>query len=307
VQRVALKLAEPAKLLIVIGIAYSLAQSGWYFLSDPQLQPIGDTPRSVIGHNRQTPMSVSQIIESNLFGDAGAGGARTVADDNPPDTRLRLTLEGIFRADKADQSAAIVAEQGRPGELYVIGESMPGNAVLTEVFEDRIVFRRGANYETLRFSEETPLLTNDDPIAAAASSGPRSPGQSANPRRVNPTQRASTRAGALDATPGRSLGEVVADYRDRLQSDPEGTLNNLGLQPITTGAAEGYRLGNLAQSPYLSQTGLQAGDIILSVNGNPVGNVARDQMQIDNIMAQGSARLEVQRGDRRFFVTASLR
>jgi general secretion pathway protein C len=109
------------------------------------------------------------------------------------------------------------------------------------------------------------------------------------------------------ATSDRSLDEVVADYRDRLQSDPEGTLNNLGLQPISSGAAEGYRLGNLAQSPYLSQTGLQAGDIILSVNGNPVGNVAQDQMQIDNIMAQGSARLEVQRGDRRFFVTASLR
>jgi general secretion pathway protein C len=307
VQRVALKFAEPAKLLIVIGIAYSLAQSGWYFLSDPHLQPIGDAPRSAIGQNRQAPMSISEIIESNLFGDAGAGAARTVADDNPPDTRLRLTLEGVFRADNADQSAAIVAEQGRPGELYVIGESMPGNAVLTEVFQDRIVFRRGANYETLRFSEETPLLTNDSPVAAAASSGPLSPGQSGDPRGANPRQRASAGVQSPGATSDRSLDEVVADYRDRLQSDPEGTLNNLGLQPISSGAAEGYRLGNLAQSPYLSQTGLQAGDIILSVNGNPVGNVAQDQMQIDNIMAQGSARLEVQRGDRRFFVTASLR
>jgi hypothetical protein len=30
-------------------------------------------------------------------------------------------------------------------------------------------------------------------------------------------------------------------------------------------------------------------------------------MEIDNVLAQGSARLEVQRGARRFFVTASLR
>jgi general secretion pathway protein C len=306
VQSVALKLAEPAKILIVIGIAYSLAQAGWYFVSDPQLQPIGDAPQTIAGRNHPAPMSVRDIIESNLFGDAIGSAARTL-DDHPPDTRLRLTLEGVFRADNADQSAAIVAEQGRPGQLYAIGESLPGNAVLTEVFEDRIVFRRGANFETLRFSEETPLLRGSGPIEAASSSGQPTLTQQSNLRSAHQTARPSARGASSNATPNRPLDEVVADYRDRLESDPEGTLNNLGLQPIATGAAKGYRLGNLAQSPYLSQTGLQAGDIILSVNGNPVGNIAQDQMQIDNIMAQGSARLEVQRGDRRFFVTASLR
>jgi general secretion pathway protein C len=305
VQRVAVKLSEPAKILIVIGIAYSLAQSGWYFVSDPQLQTIGDTPQAIGGGNRPAPLSVREIIDSNLFGD-GLADAPASLDDSPPDTRLRLTLEGVFHSADADQSAAIVAEQGRPGKLYVIGESLPGNAVLTEVFEDRIVFRRGASYETLRFSEETPLLRGETPVSAATASGQPTVSRQDRPNRANPIKRLSAGAGTSD-TADRSLDEVVADYRDRLESDPEGTLNNLGLQPISTGAAEGYRLGNLAQSPYLSGTGLQSGDIILSVNGNPVGNVSQDQMQIDNIMAQGSARLEVQRGNRRFFVTASLR
>jgi general secretion pathway protein C len=51
---------------------------------------------------------------------------------------------------------------------------------------------------------------------------------------------------------------------------------------------------------------LQPGDIILSVNGQAVGDIRQDQKQIDNLLAQGSARLEVQRGNRRFFITASL-
>ena len=305
-QRVALKLAEPAKILIVIGIAYSLAQSGWYFVSDPQLQSIGDTALVIPGKNRPAPMSVREIIDSNLFGE-GLSDAPGTVDDSPPNTRLRLTLEGVFRSDDADQSAAIVAEQGRPGELYVIGESLPGNAVLTEVFQDRIIFRRGASYETLRFSEETPLLRGERAVGNPSSSSGPAVGRQDNSRGGSRIERPSTGAGASEAAPKRPLDEVVADYRERLESDPEGTLNTLGLQPISSGAAEGYRLGNLAQSPYLSGTGLQSGDVILSVNGNPVGNVAQDQMQIDNIMAQGSARLEVQRGDRRFFVTASLR
>ncbi len=96
-------------------------------------------------------------------------------------------------------------------------------------------------------------------------------------------------------------------YRDRLQQDPTGTLSALGVAPVSTSGAQGYRVDNLAGSPYLAQTGLQAGDVVLSVNGRPVGDIQSDQAEIDNIVAQGSARLEVQRGTRRFFVTTSLK
>ncbi len=99
----------------------------------------------------------------------------------------------------------------------------------------------------------------------------------------------------------------MQSYRDRLQQDPTGTLNSLGVAPVSTSGAQGYRVDNLAGSPYLAQTGLQAGDVVLSVNGRPVGDIQSDQAEIDNIVAQGSARLEVQRGTRRFFVTTSLK
>jgi len=310
VQQLALKFAEPAKLLIVIGIAYSLAQAGWYFVSGPQPQPLSATTGPVGTSSGPAPLTVAQIVQRNLFGDAGAIDAG-VTDQAPPDTRLRLTLEGVFRADDPAQSAAIVAEQGRPGELYLVGATLPGNAVLTEVFEDRIVFRRGANFETLRFSEDPPLLTRDDTRneTAQASRGglgagsPQTDNGTTNNRGASSTGQARLGSDAAN----RPLDEVMAEYRDRLQSDPEGTLNSLGIAPVAGESAEGYRLGNLAQSPYLSGTGLQAGDVILSVNGKPVGNVSQDQMQINDIMSQGSARLEVQRGTRRFFVTASLR
>jgi type II secretory pathway component PulC len=111
--------------------------------------------------------------------------------------------------------------------------------------------------------------------------------------------------GEDDAAPD-SAEAAVLEYRERIEDDPAGTLQELGVSPVSDGAAEGYRIGDLAQSPYLSQTGLQPGDVILSINGRPVGDLDQDRLELDNVLAEGSARLEIQRGTRRFFVTASL-
>ncbi len=59
-------------------------------------------------------------------------------------------------------------------------------------------------------------------------------------------------------------------------------------------------------STYLRQTGLQQGDIILSVNGKPTNQVGKSKQMIQTLLAEGSARIEIQRGSRRFFITASI-
>jgi len=59
-------------------------------------------------------------------------------------------------------------------------------------------------------------------------------------------------------------------------------------------------------STYLRQTGLQQGDIILSVNGKPTNQVGKSEQMIQTLLAEGSARIEIQRGSRRFFITASI-
>ena len=122
----------------------------------------------------------------------------------------------------------------------------------------------------------------------------------ANARRAN---RRAPNARTIQTTPR----EFVEKYAEKLKGDPEGVIRELGLSPVSAGSSDGYRLGNLANSPYLSQTGLQPGDVILSVNGQAVGDIQRDRQQIEGLLQQGSARLEVQRGTRRFFVSASLR
>ena len=295
------RLVEPAKILIIIGIAYSLATAGWYVISGPTPAALSDAKSPTQRSAGKASLSVADIIAHNLFGQAQLSGAAPATFD-APETRLRLTLEGVFKADKPEESAAIVSEQGKPGELFLVGGKMPGNAVLTEVHADRIVLRRGTVFETLRFSDEPSVLTANSrdelpPMNDAAVEEPM----------VEPSVEGGEPPPEASSGESPAIGNVVQSYRERLQQDPAGTLNSLGVAPVSSSGAKGYRLDSLAGSPYLAQTGLQAGDVVLSVNGRPVGDVQQDQAEIDNIVAQGSARLEVQRGTRRFFVTASLK
>jgi general secretion pathway protein C len=227
-------------------------------------------------------------------------------------TRLPLALLGVFAADADDGSAAIVSQSGRPGLLYHIGEELPGSATLVEVHDNHVVLLRAGVRETLHFpapgenlasrTRSVPDFSNDaipeyqEPVY-----------EESYPEEVyEETYEEPYQEPQADGAETGSVQEMVDEYRDELEADPSAALEELGVTAVSEDGAEGYRVGNLAQSPYLSQTGLQPGDVILSVNGRPVGDLQQDRLELDNVLAQGSARLEVQRGDRRFFVTASL-
>ena len=306
VHSLANRLVEPAKIFVIIGIAYSLATTGWYLVSGPAPVTLADDKPKATRVGLKPALTVPEIAARNLFGRTDAA-TQPVAYD-APETHLRLTLEGVFQAEIPEESAAIVAEPNKPGELYLVGGKLPGNVVLAEVHADRIVLRRGGAVETLRFSDEPSLLTatnHDEPPVAESVDMPleEHPPEADNEA---PSEQ-PIEAQIPEANESASLSTVVQSYREKLQQDPVGTLNSLGVAPVSSSGAQGYRLDNLASSPYLAQTGLQPGDVVLSVNGRPVGDVQSDQAQLDNIVAQGSARLEVQRGSRRFFVTASLK
>src|SRR6202008_21122 len=116
--------------------------------------------------------------------------------------------------------------------------------------------------ETLRFSDEAPLLTaaNRDEAQIPESSDMSSDEAPQMPEPVNESPPEQPAEAAADPNSSASLGSVVETYREKLQQDPAGTLNSLGVAPVSSSGAQGYRLDNIANSPYLAQTGLQPGD-----------------------------------------------
>lgn len=288
---------------MVVGIAYTIAQSVVFFIGQTDTEP-ANIDSSAAAKPAPPPVNIQAVMDRHLFGQADAQPA---ADPAAPsvETRLPLELQAVFVAteDVAD-SKAIIAEKGQMGHLYRVGTDLPGGVQLVEVQGNFVILSRGGSRERLTF----PHLTTN--LAAPADSGyqdtlyVQDPASMSNPyESVVPEQIAEP---VPEPAPDIPPAQQVEDYQSRLQNDPQGALKELGVEAVSTDSAQGYRVGNLAQSPQLRQTGLQPGDVIVSVNGQAVGNIDADRMELANVLAQGSARIEVQRGSRRFFVTTSL-
>ncbi len=289
------KAVGPLRWALVVGIAYTLAGTAMFFVSGtpatPEATPV---PAPSEGGRAAASIDLGAIRKAGLFGrapndqDAGAAALQPTAK-----TRLPLTLQGVFVTEPPSESAAIIARKGNPGRLYAIGDELPGNATLRAVQAEQVILLRAGQHETLTFPEGESFRRVPVPPPNANADASQTPAPPAD--RETGQER-----------PPESPEELVERYRERLSDNPEQVLEELAMAPVSRGEAAGYRVGNLANLPYLSQTGLLAGDLILSVNGRPVGDVQTDRSALNNLLASGSVRIEVQRGERRFFVTTSL-
>lgn len=224
-----------------------------------------------------------------------------------PETKLNLELQGIFIAQDVRFSTAIVAEKNKDGELFAIGDRLPGNARLAAVFEDHVLIRRGTRMEKLLFSDSKFQFVSDKRPENTLSRYDR--GISGTPRSDQDEARDSigNRNGSANnstnnSTNGSTNNSTVNRYQEKLRSDLQGTLSEAGITPVSSGESKGYKVGADAQAP-IKQAGLQPGDVILSINGKPIGVAANDSALMDRVMASSRVRVEVQRGTRRFFLT----
>jgi len=334
------RMITPVKVLLAILIAWVLADGVWFFLGGAETDVAmtsSSAPRSVaVG---QDVASARDIAAMDLFGRADSA---EVAALDAPETRLQLELQGVFLGNGDDTSSAIVAERNRDGRLVFIGDRMPGNAELVRVLEDRIVLRRGGALETLRFPEagaargfevgdasnagDAPDALAPDALEDAAdieasnievtnadgdieTSAFEARRRAAGTDIIDSEQEAvSDRASdqASGQASGTDLRGLVSQYRQRLESDPDSALRDLGVEAVALGDSQGYRVGNEASSADLARIGLRAGDVVLTVNGRQVTELQQDAAAVDGILDSGTARLEIQRGERRFFVTTRI-
>lgn len=216
---------------------------------------------------RVAPMvDVSRLAALNLFGQPPVATARGEAA-NAPDTSLQLRLTGVLVNTDAARSSAIVAERNNPAaatKVYRINDVLPGGAALVEVYDDRILIKRGDGAgEVLRF-EKTGLLDGGTPPVAGI-------------------------PGSNDDAGMRSM---LDNALQAMGTAPEQFLQQMGLKR----SSMGYEITADTPENLRNAAGLQAGDHLLSINGRRLGDPRRDRDVLAALKNSGSAKVEIQRG-----------
>jgi general secretion pathway protein C len=285
-------------LALVVLIAVVLARLVWLVIDGP---PVNVAPEPVPSASavpatpsvRYTPEMASGWT---LFGDASAPESSASAEDAPA-TSLSLQLLGTFSTGDARLAGAVIGERGQDGELYRIGATLPGGAVLEKVEASKVLLRRRGQLETLSFDAA--------PSAGAAGDGNAGLDMAAGFR--NMRERLSTPPQFTeDGEPVSRAQTVLTELQEDLQANPDGVLSDYGLRPVSTGASAGYVVGEGTNSDVMKSLGLRPGDVVLSVNGKPLGNVRNDARMIDEVKASGEARVEIRRNTQTFTVNYPL-
>ena len=237
------RLSKPVNLLLVIWLAWLTAKLTWQLVPQAeQTEPAVTFATAPVG--QQLPrIDERQIASWHLFGVVGAEKAVEKKVVEAPETRLKLTLRGVFASDVSSGGRAIVGDPKGKEETYAVGDPLPGGVKLSEIHADRIILERNGRFETLRLPKDRAQSRAAD--NAVGRSG--MPGGSA---------RSSSKAAAFQK------------YRNEIKQNPASFMNYVRATPYREdGKFVGFQLKPGRKPDAFNQLGLQSGDIVTAING----------------------------------------
>lgn len=256
-------------LLLVVWIAGLLATLTWDLVTpqaDVQVENIKVSPLPVAADpNAQL---IRQLPGWHLMGVVAQKQAPVVIETpvDAPDTRLKLVLHGVLVSDQSGKARAIIADPKGKEEQYAIGDTLPGNAELSEVYPDRVILKRNGRFETLR-------LIQDNPSARTAST-----------RR--PKRKLS-----------RQQEQVLGELRQKIEQSPKTLLEVVRPRPFKNSSGEmvGYSLQPGRERELFSDLGLQAGDVVVQINDVRLNSVKSGIKALRSIQSGDTANMTILR------------
>ena len=284
------RLPVVATLLLTLMIAQVLAVLTWKILPQPEMEDIsssaaiGATPvrRGVKDQNQ-----ILQISQWHLFGEEQKVAPTVVAKvTEAPDTRLNLKLLGVMASSDPALARAIIADGKGMEDAYAIGGNLPGNAVLREIYTDRVILEYRGKLEALRLPKEI-IPSSDDARSNSIQSS----------RQGSRIDRQSSTA-VVNANTSTETSALLRQYREALINDPQSLMDLVYATPVTdqvTGKLKGYRIRPGKEKELLGNFGLKSGDVVTGVNGVPLDNPIKALEIMRDLSTASSVLLDVER------------
>lgn len=280
IRRGLVRFAGPSILAIevalVVALAVFVAKIVWLAIEPGGAvslpQPLVQSPRAAADESRRALVGdPTLLVTRNPF----ARGAEPVADvPDAPETKLNLVLKGV-RASANGTGVAMIVMPNNRLHIFAPGETILDGVVLDRVYGDRVTLRKDDQIEALL------MASGGDRLAVLSN-----PGDSADP--VRQTSSGQGRDDALISTTATSF------------------LTNLVINPVHRGQDFiGYEVGSRGDVDLLEQSGLQAGDIIVAIDGVPVGTSAPGDLAM-RLASSTTVHLRIDRGGRQIDQTFTL-
>jgi len=200
------------------------------------------------------------IASRNLFGSAEKGESKEETPINVDElepTKLKLVLLGtVSGSDEYDY--AVIREGGsRTQGLFQVGDSV-SDATVKKIMRTRVVLRVGEKDEILAMEEQKKESAPERPTAAARASG--------TPQTIT----------------------VDKNVVDEALSDVSKIMSQVRVRPYFSGGKpDGFMVSRIAPGSLFQQMGLQNGDVIQGVNGEPLGS-PKDVLEMYGQLESGS-------------------
>lgn len=254
-------------LLMVILVAKSAADLTWLIFTPSAHNGNGMFRRPGVQSRQQAPVRLRTLSDLHLFGVANRAPVQQ-APIEAKKTHLKLTLRGVFAANDPAQEMAIIANAQGKEQVYRKGDTIFSGVKLYAVYPDKVILERSGNFESLN-------LPRDE--SGAASNGIR----------VVRPDRQPGNAGVNNSLPvvTRTVqgGQMLEDLRQQILQSPQQFWKNVRIEPrySSDNQIQGYTFA-YNNPQMMNAMGLRPGDVIVSVNGQPV----TDPSVLSSLMSQ---------------------
>lgn len=256
-------------LVLILLLGQQAAALTWRLLlnqdsvqSSQQLTPELET-RTVAAYD--AVVDAQKIARLNLFGEANK--VKEVAkktEEIAPETRLNLTLHGVYVGVVPEQSAAIIGQKAADQKYYSVGGQVMNGVLLKEVHQDHVVLSRNGKSEILRFPKPNDKA---GPMVARAKRSPLPNSQSS-----------------------------LKQYADLIKQEPFKVFEHLRFVPVRRGkVTRGYRVLPQKNRKLYDQTGLRPTDLVQAVNGVKLDDEKKAMALMGTIKEAQTLDLEVLR------------
>jgi general secretion pathway protein C len=241
-------LPQLVTLVLVLMLAKTAADLSWRIIPAPAEKPVITQQQSI----RATPSQNAEdsagmarkISDLHLFGVANAVKPTVVKqiDQKAPETKLNLTLHGVFMEEKPELGAAIIGKAGASQNYYKVGDLVMSGVKLQGVFADRVILDRNGTSEVLRFPKTSSSVAVDGNQRA-------------------PSSRTAAQPGSLKS------------YHDIFKNEPLKIFEHVRFVPVRSGQnLKGYRVLPQRDRKLYNKLGVRPSDLITAVNGVSVTN-----------------------------------